>query len=83
MALANGLDLCRAVPLDHLDSSTGGMPVPRHRPCSPGRAVCPYTIPRWSSRPRCQAALSSKHSLIFDLRHAGLRSPGPPELTGR
>ena len=52
--------------------STVGMPVTRHPPCRPRRAVFPHRVPRSYSLPRCKAAPSSKHppSLYF-------RDPGP------
>src|SRR5215510_11202744 len=54
--------------------STVGMPVTRHPPCRPGRAVCPQPAPRLSSRPRCKAEPSSKHSLAWNLRDTRTRS---------
>src|SRR4029453_5288243 len=43
------------------NASTVGMPVTRHPPCSPGRAVFPHPVPRLSSPPRCKAEFSSIH----------------------
>ena len=37
--------------------STVGMPVTRHPPCSPGRAVFPHPVPRLYSHPRCKCWL--------------------------
>src|SRR5919197_3781480 len=47
------------------------MPVTRHPPYSPGRAVFPHPVPRLYSRPRCKAEPSGKHSSTFDLRDTG------------
>src|SRR5262244_1952754 len=47
------------------------MPVTRHPPCSPGRAVFPHPVLRLYSLPRCKAEPSGKHSSTFDLRDAG------------
>src|SRR5262249_15310150 len=47
------------------------MPVTRHPPCSPGRAVFPPPVPRLYSHPRCKAELSGKHASTFDFRDAG------------
>src|SRR6266571_1564656 len=43
------------------------MPVTRHPPYSPGRAVFPHPVLRLYSLPRCKAEPSSKHSPTFDL----------------
>jgi hypothetical protein len=51
-------------------TSTVGMPVTRHPPCSPGRAVCPPAVPRLYSRPRCKAPPSSLHSPTADFGQA-------------
>ncbi len=48
-----------------------GMPVTRHPPYSPGRAVFPHPVPRLYSRPRCKAEPSGKHSPTFDLSNTG------------
>ena len=67
------------------------MPVTRHPPCRPGRAVCPHPLPRLSSRPRCTAEPSGTHAATFDLRetgpcsldaveHPGTRLPGVTAL---
>src|SRR4029453_19284874 len=50
-------------------ASTVGMPVTRHPPCSPGRAVFPHPVPRLYSRPRCKVEPSGKHSPTWDLRN--------------
>src|SRR5262249_58357586 len=55
------------------NASTVGMPVTRHPPCSPGRAVFPHPVPRLYSHPRCKAELSGKHSSTFNLSDAGPR----------
>jgi len=47
-------------------TSTVGMPVTRHPPCSPGRAVFPHPVPRLYSRPRCKAEPSRIHSSPSD-----------------
>ena len=44
------------------------MPVTRHPPCSPGRAVFPHPVPRLSSPPRCKAGSSRQHPPSFGLR---------------
>src|SRR5215468_3917683 len=36
----------------HAVAATVGMPVTRHPPCSPGRAVFPHPVPRLHSLPR-------------------------------
>src|SRR5262245_45052718 len=48
--------------------STVGMPVTRHPPCSPGRAVFPHPVPRLYSHPRCKAVCSCEHPPSFGLR---------------
>src|SRR6058998_3329553 len=63
--------------------STVGMPVTRHPPCRPGRAVFPHPVPRLYSRPRCKAELSGKHSSTFDLSDAGPRYLGAVEDPGK
>src|SRR5262245_9233086 len=45
-----------------VEASTVGMPVTRHPPYSPGRAVFPHPVLRLYSRPRCKAKPSGKHS---------------------
>ena len=67
-ALAFALDL-------RTEASTVGMPVTRHPPCSPGRTVFPYPVPRLYSHPRCKALSSREHPPVFDLRNA---RPGYP-----
>ena len=42
------------------------MPVARHPPCRPGRAVFPPPVPRLYSPPRCKAEPSSIHSSTSD-----------------
>src|SRR5262249_3258297 len=49
-------------------SSTVGMPVTRHPPCRPGRAVSPHPVPRLYPLPRCKAKPSGKHSPTWNLR---------------
>src|SRR4029453_398422 len=44
------------------------MPVTRHPPCRPGRAVFPHPVPRLYSRPRCKAEPSGTHAPTWDLR---------------
>jgi hypothetical protein len=51
------------------------MPVPRHPPCSPGRAVFPHPVPRWYSRPRGKASSTSIHPAASDFGHAGTCYP--------
>jgi hypothetical protein len=51
-------------------ASTVGMPVTRPPPYSPGRAVCPPPVPRWSARPRGNAEPSRLPSPVLDLRDA-------------
>ena len=58
-----------------LSTSTVGMPVTRHPPCSPGRTVFPYPVPRLYSHPRCKALSSREHPPLFALRDA---RPGYP-----
>ena len=58
------------------------MPVARHPPCSPGRAVFPQPVPRLSSRPRCKAFPSRIHPPVLDLRHARPCSPSPVQTLG-
>src|SRR5262249_31138159 len=65
------------------NASTVGMPVTRHPPCSPGRAVFPQPVPRLSSHPRCKAELSGKHSSTFNLSDAGPRSLDVVEDPGK
>src|SRR5882672_1914709 len=45
------------------------MPVTRHPPYSPGRAVFPHPVLRLYSLPRCKAEPSSKHSPTWNLRN--------------
>src|SRR5262249_10787468 len=56
------------------EHSTVGMPVTRHPPCSPGRAVFPHPVPRVYSRPRCKAKPAGNHSPTWNLRHTRTRS---------
>src|SRR5215468_10392433 len=51
-----------------MEASTVGMPVTRHPPCSPGRAVFPHPVPRLYSLPRCKAKPSGNHSPTWNLR---------------
>jgi class 3 adenylate cyclase len=48
--------------------STVGMPVTRHPPYSPGRAVFPHPVLRLYSLPRCKAKPSGKHPPTWNLR---------------
>src|SRR5438132_4458727 len=50
-------------------TSTVGMPVARHPPYSPGRAVFPHPVLRLYSLPRCKAGPSSNHSPTWNLRN--------------
>ena len=52
-----------------VEASTVGMPVARHPPYSPGRAVFPHPVPRLYSLPRCKAKPSGKHSPTWNLRN--------------
>src|SRR5205809_3032062 len=54
-------------------TSTVGMPVTRHPPCSPGRAVFPHPVLRLYSLPRCKAKPSGKHSPTWNLRDTRTR----------
>src|SRR5919109_5315275 len=58
------------------------MPVARHPPCRPGRAVFPPPVPRWYSRPRCKAPPSSNHSSTLHLGDTGTRSLDAVENLG-
>src|SRR5712691_11151646 len=53
----------------HGAASTVGMPVTRHPPYSPGRAVFPHPVLRLYSLPRCKAEPSSKHAPTWNLRN--------------
>src|SRR5215510_6662898 len=53
--------------------STVGMPVTRHPPYSPGRAVFPHPVLRLYSLPRCKAGPSSQHSPTWNLRKTRTR----------
>jgi hypothetical protein len=52
-------------------ASTVDMPVTRHPPCRPGRAVVPPPVPRLYSRPRCQAEPAGHHASPFALWDTG------------
>src|SRR5262249_7954768 len=65
------------------NASTVGMPVTRHPPCSPGRAVFPHPVPRLYSHLRCKAELSGKHSSTFNLSDAGPRNLDVVEDPGK
>src|SRR5215475_9466431 len=65
---------CDPLALVELEASTVGMPVTRHPPCRPGRAVFPHPVPRLYSRPRCKAEPSSTHSPAWNLRDTRTRS---------
>jgi len=49
------------------------MPVARHPPYSPGRAVFPPPVLRLSSLPRCTAEPSGNHAPTWNLRHTRTR----------
>src|SRR5262245_56202998 len=49
------------------------MPVARHPPYSPGRAVFPPPVLRLYSHPRCKAEPSGKHSPTWNLRNTRTR----------
>ena len=55
--------------MNRRSTSTVGMPVTRHPPYSPGRAVFPHPVLRLYSLPRCKAEPSSKHSPTWNLRN--------------
>jgi hypothetical protein len=58
------------------------MPVTRHPPCRPGRAVFPHPVLRLSSRPRCKAKPSSQHAPTWNLRNTRTRSRDAVEDPG-
>src|SRR5215471_8346240 len=49
------------------------MPVTRHPPYSPGRAVFPHPVLRLYSRPRCKAQPAGKHSPTWHFRNTRTR----------
>ena len=53
------------------------MPVTRHPPCSPGRAVFPHPVPRLHSLPRKAEPLSALALFALARREAGSCSSGP------
>src|SRR5262245_12795420 len=53
------------------ETSTVGMPVTRHPPYRPGRAVFPPPVPRLYSRPRCTAEPAGTHAPTVDLSKTG------------
>jgi hypothetical protein len=53
------------------------MPVTRHPPCSPGRTVFPYPVPRLYAPPRGKALSSREHPPLCDLRDARPGYPSP------
>src|SRR5499433_1943701 len=59
------------------------MPVTRHPPCSPGRAVFPHPVPRLYSLPRCKAIPSGKHSPTWNLRDTRTRYLDAVEHVGQ
>src|SRR2546428_566945 len=63
--------------------STVGMPVARHPPYSPGRAVFPHPVLRLYSLPRCKAAPSGKHSPTWNLRNTRTRYLDAVEDVGK
>ena len=64
-------------------ASTVGMPVTRHPPSSPGRAVFPHPVLRLYSLPRCKAKPSGNHSPTWNLRHTRTRSLDAVEDVGK
>src|SRR5215813_4751954 len=62
--------------------STVEMPVTRHPPCRPGRAVFPHLVPRLYARPRCKAKPASTHSPAWNLRDTRTRSLDAVEDVG-
>src|SRR5262249_42205376 len=70
-------------PLDGYVASTVGMPVTRHPPCSPGRAVFPHPVLRLYSRPRCKAQPSGKHSPTWNFRNTRPRYLDAVEDAGK
>jgi len=58
------------------------MPVARHPPYSPGRAVFPHPVPRLYSLPRCKAEPSGKHASTFNLCDTGPHSLDAVEEPG-
>ena len=58
------------------------MPVTRHPPCRPGRAVCPHPVPRLYARPRCTALPSREYPPSFDFRDARPGSLSPIKALG-
>src|SRR6266581_9752373 len=64
-------------------ASTVGMPVPRHSPYSPGRAVFPHPVLRLYSLPRCKAEPSGKHSPTWNLRNTRTRYLDAVEDVGK
>ena len=63
--------------------STVGMPVTRHPPYSPGRAVFPHPVLRLYSLPRCKAEPSGKHSPTWNLRNTRTRYLDAVEDVGK
>src|SRR5712671_4701080 len=61
--------VCCASSVFAVDVSTVGMPVTRHPPYSPGRAVFPHPVLRLYSLPRCKAEPSSTHAPTWNLRN--------------
>jgi hypothetical protein len=59
------------------------MPVTRHPPYSPGRAVFPHPVLRSYSRPRCKAEPSGTHAPTWNLRHTRPRSLDAVEHPGK
>src|SRR5438093_4695139 len=59
------------------------MPVARHPPDSPGRAVFPHPVLRLYSLPRSKAEPSGQHAPTWNLRHTRTRSLDAVEDVGQ
>src|SRR6266700_2967547 len=64
-------------------ASTVGMPVARHPPYSPGRAVFPHPVLRLYSLPRCKAEPSGTHAPTWNLRNTRTRYLDAVEDVGK
>ena len=62
--------LCHRIPITQKKFFAVGMPVTRHPPHRPGRAVFSHPVPRLYSLPCCKAKLSNKHSSPADFGYA-------------